>query len=140
MRPSAVECDFLHAPKNVPTENILTKRNNFGCNNHPKTICWPLQTFVMKGKWKSESCNSESLHLRTGAATKRYPQILVCRLGMPTRYADWVCRLGMPTGVGYLGDCLTQYNGARPYEIMGNIDTKCAQFVLILNAPNPRNG
>ena len=27
-------------------------------------------------------------------------KIVVCRLGMPTRYADWVCRLGMPTGGG----------------------------------------
>ena len=107
LRPSAAECDFLHAPQNVQTKNILTKRNTLVVITVRKQFFGAIQAFLMGGKWKSESCNSESRHLRTGATTKRYSKILVCRLGMPTRYADWVCRLGMPTGVGYLGDCLT---------------------------------
>ena len=31
---------------------------------------------------------------------RKIVKIVVCRLGMPTRYADWVCQLGMPTAGG----------------------------------------
>ena len=121
LRPSAAEFYLLHAPQNVQTKNILTKRNTLVVITVRKRFVGAIQQFLMGGKWKSESCNSESRHLRTGATTKRYSKILVCRLGMPTRYADWVCRLGMPTVGRYSSPSLAQYNGARPYIYAGQL-------------------